>query len=270
MSHASSSLRALALAAWREPDIRRKLESTRSLPPARADDQAAEVGVDLGAAPGRPPSPELVAPTAVKQRSLSRPDGRAALIHALAHIEFNAVNLALDAIWRYDSFPPEYYADWRKVAMEEAHHFSLLSEHLAGLGHQYGDFPAHDGLWDMARRTAHDPLARMALVPRVLEARGLDASPGIKARLAQAGDQRGAEIVQIILDDEIGHVAIGSRWFRWLCASRELEPDGTFMKLLDEFSTQPLRSAPNVEARKAAGFSEEEISRLAAVSTRPS
>lgn len=270
MPVASTSLRSLALAAWREADIRRKLDAVVALPLPNAGDSSVATDADLSASPGRPDRPELVLPTAVKQRSLSRPEGRAALIHALAHIEFNAVNLALDAIWRFDGFPPDYYADWRQVAMEEAYHFTLLADHLADLGHAYGDFPAHDGLWDMARRTAHDALARMALVPRVLEARGLDASPGIKMRLAQAGDTRGAEIVQIILDDEIGHVAIGTRWYHWLCAQRLLAPDATFILLLEQYSTQPLRSAPNVAARKAAGFSDEEIARLAAMTTRPS
>lgn len=265
-----SSLRCSALAAWREADTGRKLAAVAALPPPSPAEPSPAAAADFTASPGRPSRPELVTPTAVKQRPLSRPEGRAALIHALAHIEFNAVNLALDALWRYDGFPPEYYADWRKVAMEEAHHFTLLAHHLANLGHAYGDFPAHDGLWDMARRTAHDALARMALVPRVLEARGLDASPGIKARLAQAGDQRGADIVQIILDDEIGHVAIGTRWFHWLCSSRQLEPDATFIELLTAYSTAPLRSAPNVAARKAAGFSDEEIANLAAMSARPS
>lgn len=271
MADGLAPLRSLALAAWREADVQRKLAAVSALPEPDACSAAVSAAdTAFTAEPGRPDRPERVAPTAVKQRSLSRPEGRAALIHALAHIEFNAVNLALDAIWRFDGFPRDFYADWRKVAMEEAYHFTLLADHLSSLGHAYGDFPAHDGLWDMARRTAHDPLARMALVPRVLEARGLDASPGIKARLAQAGDHLAADIVQTILDDEIGHVAIGTRWFHWLCANRSLDPDPTFITLLEEYATQPLRSAPNVAARKAAGFSDAEIARLAALSPRPS
>ncbi|MDX2217636.1 MAG: ferritin-like domain-containing protein [Burkholderiales bacterium] len=264
MPSTAPPLRSQALAAWREPDIGKKLDAVRELPLPSAESGSHSPANPAEMSPGRPARPALVEPTAVKQRPLSRPEGRAALIHALAHIEFNAVNLALDAIWRFDGFPPDYYADWRQVAMEEALHFALLTEHLANLGHEYGDFPAHDGLWDMARRTAGDALARMALVPRVLEARGLDASPGIKARLQQAGDRRGAEIVQRILDDEIGHVAIGTRWFHWLCARRDLEPETTFVALLRQFMTSPLRSAPNVPARKAAGFSDEELALLAA------
>jgi uncharacterized ferritin-like protein (DUF455 family) len=254
-------LRALAFAAWLEANVDQKLVQVADLPPAENNPPFDNPPYDA-MTPGRPGRPELVAPTAVQQRSLSRPEGRAALIHALAHIEFNAVNLALDAIWRFDGFPVDYYTDWRKVALEEALHFRLLRQHLADLGYRYGDFPAHDGLWDMARRTAHDALARMALVPRVLEARGLDASPGIKARLAQAGDARGAEIVQTILDDEIGHVAIGTRWFQWLCSNRGLESESTFHDLLAAYSTAPLRSAPNIAARRAAGFSDTEIARL--------
>lgn len=269
MNGLPSNLRQLAYAAWLDADVARKLAAVARLPASDAM-VAFREKPEQSMTPGRPPLPELVAPTAVKQRSLSRPEGRAALIHALAHIEFNAVNLALDAIWRFDDLPMAYYADWRRVALEEARHFNLLTDHLARLGHAYGDFPAHDGLWDMARRTAHDALARMALVPRVLEARGLDASPGIKARLAQAGDARAAEIVQIILDDEIGHVAIGTRWYQWHCARRGLDPDATFIALLETFATAPLRSAPNIPARKAAGFSEEEIARLAALTARPS
>ncbi|MBL8516328.1 MAG: ferritin-like domain-containing protein [Betaproteobacteria bacterium] len=261
------SLREAACAAWLEAGVDRKLSLVDALPKA---DEARDFTAwpQNALTPGRPERPRLVEPAAVERRSLSRPEGRAALIHALAHIEFNAVNLALDAIWRFAGLPADYYADWRKVATEEAMHFGLLRQHLADLDYQYGDFPAHDGLWDMARRTAHDSLARMALVPRVLEARGLDASPGIKARLAQAGDARGAEIVQIILDDEIGHVAIGTRWFQWLCAARGVDADSTFQDLLAEYSTAPIRSAPNVAARKAAGFSDAEIAWLSAATRK--
>jgi uncharacterized ferritin-like protein (DUF455 family) len=264
MSHTHFPLREQALAAWREADVARKLAAVGSL--TLPGDNEAELALQPAETftPGRPALPELVPPTSVKRRSLSLPEGRAAMIHALAHIEFNAVNLALDALWRFDGFPPDYYRDWRKVAQDEAFHFSLLATHLESHGWRYGDFPAHDGLWDMARRTAHDALARMALVPRVLEARGLDVSPGIKIRLAQAGDVRAADIVQIILDDEIGHVAIGTRWFQWLCAQRNVDPETTFMALLATFSAPPLRIAPNVNARKAAGFSDAEIARLSA------
>lgn len=191
-------------------------------------------------------------------------EGRAAMIHALAHIEFNAINLALDAIWRFPSMPRGYYTDWLRVAAEEALHFSLLSGHLKTLGFAYGDFSAHNSLWDMAEKTADDVLARIALVPRTLEARGLDASPAVRAKLAQAGDDAAAAILDIILRDEIGHVAIGNRWFRWLCESRRLEPVSTYAALAAQYKAPQLRGPFNLEARRAAGFSESELAALVA------
>jgi uncharacterized ferritin-like protein (DUF455 family) len=213
----------------------------------------------LGAIPGRPVRPELVAPSALKRRSLASKAGRAVLIHALAHIEFNAINLALDAAWRFDKVPEAFVSDWIQVAAEEALHFELLSAHLGEHGFQYGDFPAHDGLWEMAERTKDDVLARMALVPRTLEARGLDASPAIRDKLRQAGDLAGANIVQRILDDEIGHVAIGNKWFRYFCAQRDIDPMERFAELCITHRAPTLRSPFNLVARKAAGFTPEEL-----------
>jgi uncharacterized ferritin-like protein (DUF455 family) len=212
--------------------------------------------------PGRPLRPELVPPLSVRHRSMRTVEGRAALIHALAHIEFNAINLALDAIWRFPGMPHDYYADWLKVAAEEALHFSLLSAHLQSQGFRYGDFPAHNSLWDMAEKTQGDILARIALVPRTLEARGLDASPPVRAKLAQAGDNAAAEILDIILRDEIGHVAIGNRWYGWLCAERKLEPVATYAVLAARYKAPALRGPFNLEARRAAGFSETELAIL--------
>ena len=189
-------------------------------------------------------------------------EGRAALIHALAHIEFNAINLALDAIWRFPGMPEQYYADWLQVAMEEATHFSLLSEHLLTQGFRYGDFPAHNSLWDMAEKTRDDILARIALVPRTLEARGLDASPPVRAKLAQAGDLAAAAILDIILRDEIGHVAVGNRWYRWLCDARGLDPVATYASLAVTYKAPVMRGPFNLEARRAAGFSESELTAL--------
>ena len=214
------------------------------------------------AVPGRPERPELVSPLEVKHRSMRTVEGRAALIHALAHIEFNAINLALDAIWRFFGMPEQYYADWLQVAMEEATHFSLLSQHLVAQGFRYGDFPAHNSLWDMAEKTKDDILARIALVPRTLEARGLDASPPVRAKLAQAGDLAAAAILDIILRDEIGHVAIGNRWYRWLCHMRGLDPVVTYASLAVEYKAPTMRGPFNVEARRAAGFSEAELAAL--------
>lgn len=212
--------------------------------------------------PGKPDKPELVPPLSVRRRSMITPEGRAILIHALAHIEFNAINLALDAIWRFAGMPREYYADWLKVADEEALHFSLLCGHLQSLGYAYGDFPAHNSLWEMAAKTQHDILARIALVPRTMEARGLDATPQVRAKLAQAGDLAAAKILDIILRDEIGHVAIGNRWYNWLCEQRGLEPLAAYARLAAEYQAPVMRGPFNLEARRAAGFSELELAAL--------
>jgi uncharacterized ferritin-like protein (DUF455 family) len=209
--------------------------------------------------PGQPDKPALISPQQVPRRRADTLVGRVALVHALAHIEFNAINLALDAAHRFSGMPPAYYVDWLRVADEEASHFDLLNAHLVTLGHAYGDFPAHNGLWDMALKTAHDPLVRMALVPRVLEARGLDATPLIVGKLKVANDTRMVEILSIIERDEIGHVAIGNHWFGWLCQARGMAPEATFRQLLVEYDAPPLRPPFNLEARRAAGFTEPEL-----------
>ena len=214
------------------------------------------------ALPGRPDRPSLVAATSLPKRSPFTLQGRAGLLHSVAHIEFNAINLALDAVWRFADMPEAYYRDWLGVASEEALHFTLLNDHLASLGHAYGDFDAHDGLWTMTERTAGDITARMALVPRTLEARGLDATPPMQARLAQAGDHRAVEILAIILRDEIGHVAVGNRWFHWLCARDGLEPVAHYRMLAARHGAPRPRAPFNVVARLQAGFSEDEIAAL--------
>ena len=212
--------------------------------------------------PGRPELPVLVSPLEVGKRSMRTAEGRAGLIHALAHIEFNAINLALDAVWRFAGMPQQYYADWLKVAAEEAYHFGLLNAHLQTLGYQYGDFTGHDSLWEMVARTQDDVLARMALVPRTMEARGLDASPSLRNKFAQIGDVAMAGILDIILRDEIGHVAIGNVWFNWLCNKRELEPIATYATLAQQYSAPTLRKPFNLEARRKAGFTEAELALL--------
>lgn len=213
-------------------------------------------------APGRPAKPEMVSALAVDKRKLSTPEGRAALIHSLAHIEFNAVNLALDAIYRFRDMPQQYYSDWLQVAAEEASHFILLRDHLRTLGYDYGSFTAHNGLWEMAIVTAHDPLVRMALVPRVLEARGLDVLPGIMHKLMSSGAQEAVSILETILHDEIGHVAVGNRWYTFLCNQRGLEPLATFRSLLREYNAPKLRGPLHTSARLAAGFTEAEMKML--------
>lgn len=209
--------------------------------------------------PGRPAKPELVTPLQVKKRSMRTVEGRAALIHALAHIEFNAINLALDAIWRFANMPEKYYRDWLKVACEEAHHFSLLNAHLQTLGYQYGDFSGHNSLWEMVDRTKADVLARMALVPRTMEARGLDALPALRAKLAQAGDMAAARILDITLRDEVGHVSIGNFWFNYLCEQRGLEPIAAYEQLAEQYDAPKPRPPFNLEARREAGFSDAEL-----------
>ncbi|WP_244815707.1 ferritin-like domain-containing protein [Caballeronia sp. Lep1P3] len=259
--------RATALAILREPEPAAKAAHARALyERVRAGACVVDPAVALAepeGLPGRPARPELVEPSSLKRRSMQSDAGRAVLLHALAHIEFNAINLALDAVWRFPSMPANFYLDWLKVAAEEAHHFSLLTARLAEFGHAYGDFPAHDGLWDMAQRTRGDVLARMALVPRTLEARGLDASPPIRKRLAQAGDHASAAILDVILRDEIGHVLIGNRWFRFLCERASLDPHAAYERLAAHYHAPKLRGPFNFEARRDAGFDEEELRALA-------
>jgi uncharacterized ferritin-like protein (DUF455 family) len=215
-----------------------------------------------GAMPGRPARPQLVPAKQVPSRSPFTLEGRAALLHAICHIEFNAINLALDAVWRFAGMPPGFYTDWLSVADEEALHFTLLQEHLQSLGWHYGDFDAHDGLWSMCDKTQADILARMALVPRTLEARGLDATPLIQDKLTRAGDQRAVEILDVILRDEIGHVAIGNRWFHHLCDERGLDATTLYPQLVTHYEAPRLRPPFNEAARKAAGFTEAEMAFL--------
>lgn len=215
--------------------------------------------------PGRPAKPRLVGARQLPQRGLGSDEGRAALVHAVAHIEFNAINLAWDAVYRYRGKPAAYYRDWAGCARDEARHFALLSERLAELGHAYGDFDAHNGLWEMAEKTAGSDTARMALVPRVLEARGLDVTPGMIQRLRQLGDERTVAILDVILREEVAHVAAGTRWYRHCCERDGIDPIETFFTLLRDYMGVGLRGPFNRPARLEAGFVEEELDRLAAL-----
>lgn len=266
--------RRAALAALRERDPATKAAAARALYDDVLDGRAVwSADIELAepaGLPGRPARPELVEPRRLGRRSMQSPQGRAVLLHALAHIEFNAINLALDAVWRFAGLPAAFYTDWLKVAAEEAYHYSLLAARLAEYGHEYGDFPAHGGLWDMCERTRGDVLARMALVPRTLEARGLDASPPIRARLLQAGDQASAAILDVILRDEIGHVLIGNRWFRHLCDAGGFDPHETYLRLADAYHAPKLRGPFNFEARRDAGFDETELAALASLDAEAS
>ena len=224
-----------------------------------------EVLTPAHALPGRPEKPRLLPPKDVPTRTPFTPEGLAALIHAVCHIEFNAINLGLDAVWRFSHMPETFYQDWLRVAQEEAYHFSILHELLNELGYQYGDFDAHDGLWHMCQKTADDVLARMALVPRTLEARGLDATPLIQSKLRKAatpGSLKAVELLDIILRDEVGHVAIGNHWYRWLCEQRGLDPLSLYGELVQRYEAPKLRPPFNEEARKRAGFTETELNYL--------
>jgi uncharacterized ferritin-like protein (DUF455 family) len=260
-------IRAAALRVLQITDPATKAFETRALQ-AAAQQHAfqADAGLALtedGPLPGRPNLPRLVPVAQVPRRSPFTTEGRAALLHAVAHIEFNAINLALDAVWRFAGMPADYYTDWLRVASEEALHFNLLTEHLATLnGHRYGDFDAHDGLWSMTQSTATDITARMALVPRTLEARGLDATPPMQAKLRKAGDLRAVEILDVILRDEIGHVAIGNRWYQFLCARAGLDPVVHYALLSQRHAAPRLRPPLNLAARAAAGFTDAELAAM--------
>ncbi len=212
--------------------------------------------------PGIPAKPLVLNPLQVNKRSPFTLEGHAALMHAICHIEFNAINLALDAIWRFPHMPDAYYIDWAKVAKEEAYHFSLLRGHLQGLGYDYGDFPAHGGLWAMCETTKDDIVARMALVPRTLEARGLDATPLIQTKLRKVNTPYAKEavaILDIILNDEIGHVTIGNRWYRWLCQQGGLDPMAHYGVLHARHAAPKLKPPLNHPARLQAGFTAAEL-----------
>lgn len=263
----TNCLRTLALQALSLCDPQQKCIQTQALWDATLAGELCihpqlHLPTPLHGVPGRPIKPRLVPPKDVQRRAMHTPEGRAALIHALAHIEFNAINLALDAIWRFGKMPEDYYRDWLQVAKEEAYHFSLLRSHLQSQGFDYGDFDGHNSLWEMVEKTQSDVLARMALVPRTLEARGLDATPPLKQKLMQVGDQAAADILDIILRDEIGHVAIGNRWFQHLCDQRGLDLLNAFETLRTQYQAPKLRPPFNLEARKQAGFSEAELAYL--------
>lgn len=250
-------------AALMEPDPQAKCRAARALHEANgaalanADSKAAPVPI-----PGRPEHPQLVHPARMPKRGLGTPEGRAALIHAITHIEFNAINLGLDAAYRFRDMPAAFYTDWLRVTADEARHFQLLNTRLADYGHGYGDFDAHNGLWEMALKTTDDVMVRMALVPRVLEARGLDVTPGMIDKLRQAGDAETAAIFEIILEEEVPHVEIGTQWFRHCTDARGLDADATFTQLLEQHVNGP-HGPFNFPARRQARFSEPELDWLA-------
>lgn len=243
-----------------DPDA--KARQTMAFADAGMSTGAGATLVEPACLPGRPVRPTLVPQAQLVQRAVGTREGRCALLHALAHIEHNAINLALDACWRFGAMPDAYYRDWLSVARDEARHFWLLRDHLATLDCRYGDLPAHDGLWEMVLKTRADVLARMALVPRTLEARGLDACPVVRQRLVSVGDMAGAAIVDVILHDEIRHVAIGNHWYHQLCQVRGLDPLTHYTDLSLRYQAPVLHGPFNMAARKAAGFLDSELSYL--------
>jgi uncharacterized ferritin-like protein (DUF455 family) len=264
------SLRSAALAALTSPSVATKIALVHQLNATWTSVSAANTGsedmlCEPSRLPGQPDHPALLANLDLPQRSIHTVQGLAVLVHSVCHIEFNAINLALDAVWRFPNMPSAYYLQWLRVASEEAHHFSLLRAQLQTMGRDYGDFPAHTGLWDMVERTKLDIVARMALVPRTLEARGLDATPPMQAKLRKVGSPDALKIISIldiILRDEVGHVAIGNHWYRWLCERDGLDPVAHFRLLCVQHSAPRVRAPINEEARRMAGFTDGEIAEL--------
>ena len=245
-----------------ESDLDKKLERVNNL----KLDLDLDLNIKLNLNPedyainaGRPEKPELISPRLVPQRKLGTPMGVTALVHALAHIEFNAINLALDACYRFRTMPRDYYSDWLQVAKEEAYHFSLLAQILKNRGHYYGEFLAHNSLWELAEKTKHDVLNRMALVPRIMEARGLDVAPGIRDKLALLGETEIVAAMNIILHDEEGHVKIGNKWFNYVCHSRQLDPEAVFQALVLEFALKMIKKPFARATRLKVGFTEKDM-----------
>lgn len=212
-----------------------------------------------------PERPLRVDPRALKRRSLKSPEGLRVFLHAIAHIEFSAIHLAVDAAYRFRDLPETFLRDWLGVAVEEARHFEAVVGRMRVLGADYGDYPAHAGLWELAIETAHDPLVRMALVPRCMEARGLDVAPQMIEGLKAENDWESVALLEMILREEIGHVAIGTRWYREIAISRQLDPEQHFFDLVTQYLEGDLKGPFNREARRSAGFSEGELNRLDAM-----
>ncbi|MEC4749096.1 ferritin-like domain-containing protein [Methylomicrobium sp. Wu6] len=207
-----------------------------------------------------PARPLLLPPRAMPNRKLTTPEGVAAFFHAIGHVEFVAIYLAWDLLYRFRDLPEQFYRDWLRVADEEAQHFALIREHLRAMSVDYGDLPAHGGLWEHATDTAGHLLARLALVPRCMEARGLDVTPALIEKFRRAGDSQSVAILTRILTDEVGHVELGSYWFKFVCREQGLEPEDEYRRLLDQFYKGGRPKGPfNRELRIQAGFSAAEL-----------
>lgn len=213
---------------------------------------------DAPARPGRPSRPELLAPKDMpRRRNAKARAARIAMLHAISHIELNAIDLAWDIVLRFGAdMPREFTDDWIKVADDEARHFNLLEQRLVEFDSYYGALPAHDGLWQSAESTAHDLCARLAIVPLVLEARGLDVTPAIINKFKAADDQASVEALDIIYREEIDHVKAGAKWFKYQCDQKGLEPEPTYQQLVNKYFAGSLKPPFNIDARNQAGLSE--------------
>lgn len=267
---AGCGLRRAARICLEEGDLDRKVELTNAAHAAWTagrlpleDQRELDGGDDL--VPGLPGTLRLTSPARVKRRGVGTTAGLAAFVHAIAHIEWNAINLAWDAVWRFGAMPRAFHDDWARVAREEASHFAMLRARLRELGSDYGLLPAHEGLWLTAEATRHDVLDRMALVPRVLEARGLDVTPGLIAKLRGHGDEATAAILDVVLREELGHVRTGSRWFHHLCEERGLPPAEAFEAAIRRHfrgRTRPPLDPALRRQRTEAGFRDDELEAL--------
>ena len=254
--------RVLALQALQIDDPQQKTTATLALARTAIRSTAWDLSTAIDepqGLPGMPPALRLVHAKDLRTQPLHTAHGKGALLHALAHIELNAVNLALDAVWRFASMPQAYYLQWLKVAREEAYHYRMLARRMAHWGTAYTQHAAHNTLWDMAHKTRGDVLARMALVPRLHEARGLDAAPAVREKLIGCGDAPSGAVVAVIQRDEVGHVAVGNQWFRTLCTERGLDPITHYAALCQQYDAPKLRPPFNEAARLAAGFTQDEI-----------
>ncbi|HEX8572670.1 MAG TPA: ferritin-like domain-containing protein [Allosphingosinicella sp.] len=263
MTTVAQACRSVLLAAEPMAKVRAARQSARAW---RRGELGHRFDIAMPEAPARPARPELLPPSRMPKRGRGGSErGRIAMLHALAHIEFAAIDLAFDLAGRFGGgFPPEFVDQWFAVGADEAMHFALLDRRLKALGSAYGDLPAHDGLWEAAAATAHDPLARLAVVPMVLEARGLDGTPAAVERFEAAGDARSAAILGRIYRDEIRHVGAGSKWFRRACESRGIEPVSEWKRLVRLHFKGALKPPFNDSARDEAGLSRDYYMALAA------
>ena len=258
MSH-QSTLSSSIVAALETADPHKKANATRQIVAAWRANHITELGQTRPPErPARPVKPELLPPRSVPRRRITTgTTGRVALLHAIVHIELNAIDLALDMACRFveQSLPKDFYSDWLGVADDESRHFLMLSDRLAQMGAAYGDLPAHDGLWQAADATKDDLLARLAIAPLVLEARGLDVTPAMIEKLTNVGDPDSAAALGIIMTDEVGHVAVGKRWFDYVCGLGRLDPVSSWHRLVTTYFHGDLKPPFNLAARRAAKFS---------------